>query len=42
MKSCQELTRINEDQNVGIRILSRTLEKPLRQTVGNAGEDGCR
>jgi chaperonin GroEL len=39
-KALEKLTGQNEDQNVGIRILSRTLEEPLRQIVENAGEDG--
>jgi chaperonin GroEL len=39
-KALDKLTGQNEDQNVGIRILSRTLEEPLRQIVQNAGEDG--
>jgi chaperonin GroEL len=39
-KALEKLSGINEDQNVGIRILSRTLEEPLRQIVENAGEDG--
>jgi chaperonin GroEL len=30
----------NEDQVVGINILRRALEEPLRQIVSNAGEDG--
>ncbi len=30
----------NADQNVGIRIVKRALEEPLRQIVINAGEDG--
>ncbi len=29
----------NDDQNVGIQILRRALEEPLRQIVQNAGED---
>ena len=29
----------NDDQNVGINILRRALEEPLRQIVGNAGND---
>ncbi len=29
----------NDDQNVGIRILERALEEPLRQIVSNAGND---
>ena len=28
-----------EDQNVGIRIVRRALEEPLRQIVANSGED---
>ena len=39
-KSLEKLTGANEDQNVGIRILSRSIEEPLRQIVQNAGEDG--
>ncbi len=39
-KSLDKLTGANEDQNVGIRILSRSIEEPLRQIVQNAGEDG--
>ncbi len=31
----------NDDQNVGINILRRALEEPLRQIVINAGEDGA-
>ena len=29
----------NADQNVGINIVKRALEEPLRQIVANAGED---
>ncbi len=29
----------NDDQNVGISILKRAIEEPLRQIVNNAGED---
>jgi len=39
-KSLDKLTGANDDQNVGIRILSRSIEEPLRQIVQNAGEDG--
>ncbi len=39
-KSLDKLTGANEDQNVGVRILSRSIEEPLRQIVQNAGEDG--
>ena len=31
----------SEDQTVGIRILSRSIEEPLRQIVENAGEDAA-
>ena len=31
----------NDDQNVGVNILKRALEEPLRQIVINAGEDGA-
>jgi chaperonin GroEL len=30
----------NNDQDVGIKIVRRALEEPLRQIVGNAGQDG--
>jgi chaperonin GroEL len=39
-KALDKLSGANEDQNVGIRILSRAIEEPLRQIVQNAGEDG--
>ncbi len=39
-KALEKLTGQNEDQNVGIKILSRAIEEPLRQIVQNAGEDG--
>ena len=39
-KSLEKLTGANEDQNVGIRILTRAIEEPLRLIVQNAGEDG--
>ena len=39
-KALDKLVGQNEDQNVGIRILSRAIEEPLRQIVQNAGEDG--
>jgi chaperonin GroEL len=31
----------NDDQNVGVNILRRALEEPLRQIVINAGDDGA-
>jgi len=38
-KSLEKLEGANEDQQVGIRILSRSIEEPLRQIVDNAGDD---
>ena len=35
-----QLSGANDDQKVGINILSRALEEPLRQIVVNSGEDG--
>ncbi len=38
-KSLEKLTGDNDDQTVGIKILRRALEDPLRQIVRNAGGD---
>jgi len=35
----KSLTGDNDDQNVGINILRKAVEEPLRQIVSNAGED---
>jgi chaperonin GroEL len=40
-RSLEKLEGANEDQTVGIRILSRSIEEPLRQIVDNAGEDAA-
>ena len=40
-KSIEKLEGANEDQNVGINILRRAVEEPLRQIVANAGEDAA-
>jgi len=40
-KSLDKLEGANEDQTVGIRILARSIEEPLRQIVDNAGEDAA-
>jgi len=40
-KAIEKLTGANDDQTVGIKILSRSIEEPLRQIVQNAGEDGA-
>jgi len=36
-KSLEELKGDNEDQNVGIKIIHRAIEEPIRQIVNNAG-----
>jgi chaperonin GroEL len=38
-KALDKLEGANEDQQVGITILRRSIEEPLRQIVANAGED---
>jgi chaperonin GroEL len=40
-KAVEKLEAKNEDQGFGIRILSRSIEEPLRQIVTNAGEDAA-
>src|SRR5690554_4829724 len=39
VKGIEKLTGSNDDQNVGINILRRAVEEPLRQIVANAGDD---
>ncbi len=41
LKALEKLEGANEDQTVGIRILARSIEEPLRQIVDNAGEDAA-
>ncbi len=36
-----DLKHVNEDQKVGIEIVRKALQTPLRQIVENAGEDGA-
>jgi chaperonin GroEL len=40
-KALDKLEGKNEDQTVGVRILARSIEEPLRQIVENAGEDAA-
>jgi chaperonin GroEL len=40
-KAIEKLEARNEDQAIGIKILSRSIEEPLRQIVANAGEDAA-
>ena len=32
--------KLSDEQSVGVRIIRRAIEEPLRQIVGNAGEEG--
>jgi chaperonin GroEL len=41
LKALDKLAGANEDQTVGIRILARSIEEPLRNIVENAGEDAA-
>ena len=41
LKALDQLEGANEDQTVGIRILARSIEEPLRNIVENAGEDAA-
>src|SRR5664279_5562072 len=40
-RALEKLEGANEDQTVGIAILKRAIEEPLRQIVENAGEDAA-
>ena len=40
-KALDKLETTNEDQAVGVKILARAIEEPLRQIVENAGEDAA-
>jgi chaperonin GroEL len=40
-KVLDKVVTSNEDQAVGVRILARSIEEPLRQIVDNAGEDAA-
>jgi chaperonin GroEL len=40
-KALDKLETVNEDQAVGVKILARAIEEPLRQIVENAGEDAA-
>jgi chaperonin GroEL len=40
-KALETLKGANEDQTIGIRILARAIEEPLRNIVENAGEDAA-
>ncbi|HEY1899549.1 MAG TPA: chaperonin GroEL [Steroidobacteraceae bacterium] len=40
-KALVNLEGANEDQTIGIKILARAIEEPLRQIVENAGEDAA-
>jgi chaperonin GroEL len=40
-KALDKMEGANEDQTVGIQILRRAIEEPLRQIVENAGDDAA-
>jgi chaperonin GroEL len=40
-KALDKIEAVNEDQAIGIKILVRSIEEPLRQIVANAGEDAA-
>jgi chaperonin GroEL len=40
-KTLDKIEALNDDQAIGIKILSRSIEEPLRQIVANAGEDAA-
>src|SRR6266436_3592415 len=40
-RALQKLAPANDDQTTAIKILSRSIEEPLRQIVDNAGEDAA-
>jgi chaperonin GroEL len=41
LKALESIVPVNQDQKVGIDIIRRTLESPLRTIANNAGEDGA-
>src|SRR5271163_2888806 len=41
LKAIDKLTGKNEDQTIGVKILARSIEEPLRNIVENAGEDAA-
>ena len=40
-RTLDKLEALNDDQAIGIKILARSIEEPLRQIVANAGEDAA-
>jgi len=40
IKALNDLKCTNEDQKIGVEIVKRALEEPLRQIVSNAGKEG--
>ncbi|HET9533012.1 MAG TPA: chaperonin GroEL, partial [Blastocatellia bacterium] len=40
-KALEEFTLENEDENIGVGIVRRALEEPIRQIVANAGFEGA-
>ncbi len=40
IKALNNIKCVNEDQKIGVEIVKRALEEPLRQIVSNAGKEG--
>ena len=41
LKSIEKLSMDDEDANIGVKIVRKALESPMRQIAGNAGEEGA-
>jgi chaperonin GroEL len=41
LSSLEGMVGVNEDETLGIRIVRRAIEEPLRQIVQNAGKEGA-
>lgn len=41
VESLKDLKGVNEDENIGIEIIKRAIEEPLRQICNNAGIEGA-
>jgi chaperonin GroEL len=41
LSSLENLKGVNEEENLGIKIVRRAIEEPLRQIVANAGKEGA-
>ena len=41
LSALENLKGVNEEENLGIKIVRRAIEEPLRQIVANAGKEGA-